>query len=140
VPESSQHLRFVATLVNYIEQRYKSLETMVVLSDLPSTVGGSRPPRIGGFAPDVYAADVPATITIIGEAKTKADLVTPHSRQQIEAFLDYLRYQKAGVFILAVPLFSSATARIVIETAKRSIDVKPDEVEIVVLDELRDDA
>jgi len=137
VPESSQHLRLVDALVSYIEVRYKPLKSMIILCDLPSTVGGDRPPRVGGFAPDVYATDAPTTVTVIGEAKTAEDLVTVHSRQQIEAFLDYLRYQKSGVFVLAVPPFSSATARIVVESAKRAIEVKSSEIEIVILDEFR---
>jgi type IV pilus biogenesis protein CpaD/CtpE len=136
VPESSQHIRLVEALVNYIEVRYKPLKSMIILSDLPKTVGGDRPPRVGGYAPDVYATDAPTTITVIGEAKTAEDLVTSHSRQQIEAFLDYLRYQKSGVFVLAVPFFSSATARIVVESAKRAAGVKSSEIETVILDEL----
>ena len=140
MPESSQHIRLVEALVRYIEQRYKYLKSMIILCDLPSTVGRDRPPRVGGFGPDVYAADVPTTVTVIGEAKIAEDLVTVHSRQQIEAFLDYLRYQKSGVFVLAVPLLSSATARIVIESAKRATDVKSSEVEIIIIDEFRHDA
>ena len=137
MPESTQHLRLVESIVNYIGARYSDLKGMVILSDLPSTVGGDRPPRVGGFAPDVYAIDVPATVTVIGEAKTAEDLLTGHSRQQIEAFLDHLKYQRTGVLILAVPCFHSASARIVVETAKRSADIKSNEVEIVILDEFR---
>lgn len=137
MPESSQHLNLVETIVNYIEVRFKPLKSMVVLCDLPSTVGRDRPPRVGGFAPDVYATDAPTTVTVIGEAKTAEDLATAHSRQQIEAFLDYLKYQKLGVFVLAVPPFCSATARIVIESAKRSMELKSSAVEIVILDAFR---
>lgn len=137
MPESSQHLRLVEALVSYIEVRYKPLKSMIILCDLPSTVGGDRPPRVGGFVPDVYATDSPTTLTVIGEAKTAEDLVTAHSREQIEAFLDFLRYRKSGVLVLAVPCFSSATARIVVESAKRAAEVKSSEIEIVILDEFR---
>lgn len=137
MPESSQHLHLVEALVSYIEVKYKPLKSMIILYDLPSTVGGDRPPRIGGYAPDVYATDAPTTVTVIGEAKTAEDLVTPHSRQQIQAFLDYLRYQKSGVLVLAVPLFSSATARIVVESAKRAAQVNSNEIEIIILDDFR---
>ncbi len=113
---------------------------MVILYDLPSTVGGDRPPRVGGFAPDVYARDLLGTTTVIGEAKCAEDIGTVHSRQQIQAFLDYLRYQKASLFVLAVPFFSCPTARIVVESAKRATDVKPGDVEIVILDDFRSGA
>jgi len=137
MPESSQHLRLVEALVSYIEVRYEPLKSLIIFCDLPSTVGGDRPPRCGGFAPDVYATDAPATVTVIGEAKTAEDLVTEHSRQQVQAFLEYLTYQKSGVFILAVPPFCSPTARIVVESAKRAVALKSSQIETVILDEFR---
>lgn len=82
--------------------------------------------------PDVYATDVPTTRTLIGEAKTRQDLETNHSRQQIEAFLGYLAFTPKGVFILSVPLAAAATARRqVAELARR---VPPSETQVIVLD------
>ena len=95
---------------------------------------GERPPPIGGFVPDVYAIDVPTTVTIVGEAKTRRDLETAHSQAQIAAFLDFLSVTANGVFILSVPLTAGATARRIVQ-ASHHRSRRGDTTQVIVLDE-----
>lgn len=116
-----------------------STNGFVVLSDYSNRVGDdNKPPRIGGYSPDVFGVDVPLTIMAIGEAKTADDLTRPHSREQLVAYLEHLRYQPRGVLVLAVPCFFAASARTVVETAKRSISLTSEEIEVVVLELFED--
>jgi hypothetical protein len=127
-------LELVNLILEYLEQRWGRLPGFLVLSDSSNRVGAEGPPRIGGFAPDVYAADVPITTMVIGEAKTSEDLTRAHSREQLCAYLEHLRFQLKGILIVAVPCFFAASARIVVETARRSQGVRPEEVEVVILE------
>lgn len=79
------------------------MQSVVTLTDLPGIIGCDKSPMIGGYRPDVYATDAPITVTIIGEAKTKADLETLHTRSQIQTFLNFLILHGGGLFILATP-------------------------------------
>ena len=84
---------------------------IAVREDGSNPVRGERPPRVQGFVPDLYATDVPTTSTMIGEAKTRADLESERSARQITAFLEYLAGTPAGIFVLGVPPSAVATAR-----------------------------
>jgi hypothetical protein len=114
--------------------RCSHLSGLVILSDYLNKIGSEKPPRIDGYSPDVYACDVPITTKIIGEAKTGEDITRPHSRDQIRAYLEHLRYQPKGFLVLAVPCFFAASARIVVENARRVTPVQAGEVEVIVLE------
>jgi hypothetical protein len=134
VPESATHLSLVQDIVDYIENRFSVLAGLIVLTDLPTSERADKPPRVGGYAPDVYAAEVPRTTVLIGEAKTADDLTTSHSRDQIAAFLKFLSYQQRGILVLAVPWQCVPAARIVLASARRSLNCDSSRVETVVLD------
>ena len=137
--ESSQHLKLVKLILQYFDSRWTSTNGFVVLSDYSNRVGDdNKPPRIGGYSPDVFGVDVPLTMMAIGEAKTADDLTRPHSREQLAAYLEHLRYQPRGVLVLAVPCFFAASAKTVVETAKRSIGLTSEEIELVVLELFED--
>jgi len=114
--ESVNHLRLVEHLVAHITATYEGL---VVFHDLPAALGAEKPPRIGGYVPDVFATDAPTTITIVGEAKTESDLETDHSREQLVAFLQYLGARQRGVLVLAVPWQVRATAKNLLASLQR---------------------
>lgn len=111
MPESETHAGLVQTVIAFAEREFGSLIEIAVREDAVRPLRGERPPRIEGYTPDVHASDVPTTRTLIGEAKTRADLEREHSRRQISAFLRYLANTTGGVFVLAVPLVAGATAR-----------------------------
>lgn len=134
MPESSEHIRLVKCITEHIRKRYKDISGLVVLSDLSTDNSGDKPPQIGGFVPDVFAVDAPRTTTLLGEAKTGADLLTEHSRRQFEAFLTYLFYATNGTLIVAVPWQAVASARIVIASAKRQLAIDCSKVQVILLD------
>jgi hypothetical protein len=135
MPESTQHLDLVRRLISYVNSNFSECRSLSIISDLPTTIGGERPPKIQGFAPDLFAIDVPATKTIIGEGKTRQDLETDHSRRQIGAFLYFLSRQPRGILIIAVPWqILGATQRMM-----RSLQSETEfhhSVEIIILDEI----
>lgn len=77
---------------------------LVVFTDRPGERRDRRSPRINGFIPDVYVAELRGHSKFIGEAKAYKDFFSPHTTSQLRAFLDFLSLQKAGVLMLAVPL------------------------------------
>jgi hypothetical protein len=109
--ESAAHARLVQALVVFVEQELGKLAELSVREDSLRASRCGRPPRIHGYVPDVFATNVPTTATLIGEAKTSADLETERSERQIRAFLDYLAQTPNGIFVLSVPLTAVATAR-----------------------------
>jgi hypothetical protein len=122
--ESTQHLRLVRSIVNYVEQEFAALDWLAIYDDTAEPFRGEKPPHIGGYVPDVFAADTPRSTTIIGEAKTLYDLNTQRSRDQIKGFLDYLAPLPNGVFILATPLLAAGRARSIVASAQRGASVK----------------
>lgn len=135
VSESNQHLRLVRLILSHIEREFAGIDALTLFDDTAEPVRREKPPRINGHVPDVYATDVPPTITIIGEAKTPRGLETARSREQIGCFLDYLAVRSNGVFILAVPLEATATARGIIGALCR--ERPPAQTHFVVLDGMR---
>lgn len=120
MPESAAHSRLVRAILDHLDQSFGSLTEIAVREDSSSALRGERPPMIGGFVPDVFATDVPTTMTVIGEAKTRQDLERSHSQAQISAFLRFLAATTNGVFILSVPLTAGATARRIAQIAGQS--------------------
>ena len=130
--ESPQHLRLVRAILTYVGREFPDATALAVFDDTAVSASGERPPRINGYVPDVYAADVPPSMTIIGEAKTRRDLETARSREQIASFLHYLAHRPNGVFVLAVPITAVATARMIVASSRRRED--PTTTRVVFLD------
>ena len=120
MPESSAHDRLVKAILDHLNRNFGSLNEIAVREDSPSALRGERPPMVGGFVPDVFATNVPTTMTVIGEAKTRQDLERAHSQAQILAFLEFLASTPNGVFILSVPFIAGATARRITSAAAAS--------------------
>ena len=135
MPESTEHLDLIKRLANYVNSKFSECGSLSVICDLPTIIGGERPPRIKGFTPDLFATDVPTTRTILGEAKTDKDLETDHSRRQLSAFIDYLSHQAGGLLIVAVPWRVVGAAQRMI----RGIFIQagaPTNVDVIILDEI----
>ena len=127
-------MALVQVIIGHVREEFGCLDALQILHDLPGALRTEKPYRIGGYVPDVYACDAPITVTIIGEAKTEADLETAHSQQQIETFLEFLGHQQSGVFVLAVPWSLTRRARSLLESKRNSLGAEA--VKIIVLDDL----
>ena len=133
--ESLTHATLVRAVIAFAEREFGAIADIAVRDDSLRPIRGERPPRIEGYTPDVYATDVPTTKTLLGEAKTKADLETDHSRRQIAAFLRYLAHTPGGMFVLAVPFTVGATGRRMV--AELNAPFTNSATQIVVLNESR---
>lgn len=131
MPESAQHARLVKAIVSHAERRLGNVTDIVVREDAVRPIRGERPPQIAGFTPDVFATDVPTTKTLIGEAKTAADLENKRSRAQIAAFLEYLAHTSGGLFVLAVPIGFKPRARWVLKELGRPLGADAPQTEVI---------
>lgn len=96
VSESNEH----QCLVEILAQRLTSFSPDInVFADLPT--GFEKPPKVSGFIPDVYGQCRVSGRKYIGEAKTRLDLETSRSQEQIMAFIDEVNKRPTGVFCLA---------------------------------------
>ncbi|MBY2941838.1 hypothetical protein HFN97_20575 [Rhizobium laguerreae] len=132
--ESASHAGLVTALVAFAAAEFGGLSNICVRHDAVRPLRGERPPRINGYVPDLYAVDVPTTAVLVGEAKTRADLETAHTRIQLDAFLCFLAQTPNGVFVLSVPLTAGATARSMLLSSSRPYSAA--QTRMVVLDGL----
>ena len=116
--ESSRHVRLVETLIEVVESNHRPPGGLALFAD-HHRFGADLPPFIGGFRPDLFASDVPATFHILGEAKTAKDLETERSQRQLLAFLDHLVLYPGSALYVAVPYLTVPRARFIIRSIKR---------------------
>jgi hypothetical protein len=107
--ESALHVGLVERLIATVETRHQTVQGIMIFAD-HHKFGVNQPPTFGGFKPDVFAQDLPATFQIIGEAKTASDLKEERSSRQITAFLDHLALYPNSSFYLGVPWFVKGSA------------------------------
>lgn len=120
MPESQDHAELVRSLKGWIATTYGfGRWGLCLLCDLPDAY--EKPPLVGGYRPDVWAVDIPHTLTAIGEAKTTEDVENPHTERQLKAYLDYLATQPRPVLVIAVPWSCRAGAVMIVETLVRRI-------------------
>lgn len=99
--ESSEHVSLVKFIEEIICKNY-DVDRLFSFSDTVDRIGKKSPPAIEGFVPDVVYQDISGNHIIIGEAKTKNDIKSSHTRLQLTAFLFQLYYQGTGVLIVSV--------------------------------------
>lgn len=134
--ESDQHQQLIQRIVDYVGLTFAAEYSLTAYDDLPKAIGAEKPPAIGKHRPDFYAADVPLTIMIIGEAKTFYDLETEHSRNQYASFINHLSRHGKCYFILAVPFQYVPAARRVISSLIRKVGDSCQHVQVIILDEI----
>jgi len=132
--ESEGHMRLVRELVLWVARDYFGGETGQLLVDTPGTNSFSKPPRLNGFVPDLYARDGKDKQLIIGEAKTARDLENNHTRDQLSAFLTGCMQCDDALLVLAVPWHVERLARNLLMKIQR--DVEAQTVSVVVLEQL----
>jgi hypothetical protein len=116
--ESQRHVRLVEVLIETINRRHANGRDLVIFADHPR-FGTDRPAQIGGFTPDVFASDIPATFRVVGEAKTASDLESERSQRQLVAFLDHLALYPRSTLYLAVPWLIAPRAHGLIRMLRR---------------------
>ena len=65
--ESHSHRRLVKILSSWIADNLLDGEKGWMLVDAPESLHGNKPPRVGGFVPDIYVPCPPAEKLIVGE-------------------------------------------------------------------------
>jgi hypothetical protein len=88
---------------------------------LPDRRSEDKPHRIDGFVPDVYASTFPRRLTVVGEAKCNDDLTSRRTAMQLRAFLEHLRYQENGQFVIAVEERQALVARRIVRLAAQEV-------------------
>lgn len=131
MPESERHAQLVSLLTDYIAVRHGRNPGLCVYSDRSDSRRDEKPRPLEGFVPDVLAITVPASFTIVGEAKTHTDLSTFRSRAQVRAFLRFLKYSVNPQFILAVPPSAYAYAVSVLQILKREVAASNVSTEVI---------
>ena len=112
--ESPNHVELVEKLLAWVSENYGRAEALCIFRDGSNVAATDKPPLIGSFFPDILAEDTPPTLTIIGEAKTAADLETPHSEKQFRAFIEYLSFRANPQLVIATPWHVRKTAMAII--------------------------
>ena len=120
--ESIHHADLVEGMVKWVRVQHSANTGLSLLVDSVTTLPGRRPPRIGGFTPDLFVRTVPSSFVIVGEAKTYADFLERRPATQITAFLIYLRSQAAPTFVMATPLAIAGAARTLVKRLQRETD------------------
>lgn len=113
---SNTHIELVKAITNWIQQNCTADECAAMLVDIPESSATNKPLKIGGYIPDVY---VKLDNPILGEAKTKKDIESIHSRQQYAAYIKHLRMYEKAVLLLAVPWDSVPQVRSLIRSIQK---------------------
>jgi len=131
VPESVRHADLVREIVNWIKTRHGTNRGLSLVYDSLEAPLGRRPWPVGGFVPDVIAQTFPSSFFLIGEAKSSADLCTPHTRHQLEAFIRHLAIRDQPQLVLGTTLLMVGFARSLLKQIRSKCDAQ--HVEIVFL-------
>lgn len=131
--ESTSHIALVSSIAKWLEKQ-EYFGSLITLADIPSSIGASKPPIVGGFAPDVWAKNIENGSVIIGEAKTLRDIENRHSSEQFSAFLKFCNDNKPSLLVVAVPWMMVNCAKSHIEYLKRK--TRTEGVQVVFLDML----
>lgn len=115
--ESRQHKKLVELIIEYVEDRVGQDNVCFIESDIPD----DRPlPSMTeeGVRPDVtYEYN---GLMIIGEAKTKDDVLRPHSLEQYTSYLKKCsRFHGKAEYVMAVPWMEYASANNIIKKIKK---------------------
>lgn|SRR3989338_2215389 len=116
---SSTHIELVRAITAWVGNNCSADECAAMLIDLPEISSANKPVAIEGYIPDVY---IKLGRRIIGEAKTRNDIETIHSREQYAGYLKHLRMYENSVLLIAVPWYSVPQARSLIRRIQRIHD------------------
>lgn len=115
--ESRQHKKLVELIIEYVEGRVGQDYLCFIESDIADD--RPLPPMTEeGVRPDVtYEYN---GLMIIGEAKTKDDVLRDHSLEQYASYLKKCsRFQGKAEYVMAVPWMEQASANNIIKKIKK---------------------
>ena len=122
-------------MLKYVRAFEQQSDRLLVLHDLPGPIGCDKPPKIGESRPDLYAANAPTTMVIIGEAKTASDLETTHSRKRLLSYLRYLALYPGSTLLVGVPwTMRTRAAHLLLEL---QMEAGSPETKLVVIDDVQ---
>ncbi len=98
MPESEIHKNLVKSIADDL---LKIDSDIKVYADLDPCYGFDKPHKINGHIPDVYALHKKSHKQYIGEAKTRGDLQSSRSVEQISQLISYIDRPLGNTFILA---------------------------------------
>ena len=128
--ESSKHIQLVELLVEKISS-IEDIDDVLLLADLPDRRKDS-PPTINGYKADVYY-DFNG-VFIIGEAKTKDDLLSKHTEKQLETYVNMCaNFNGKSSLYVAVPWTENATAKNLLKKIIKKLGVS---ITFFIIDEL----
>jgi hypothetical protein len=89
--------------MRWIAIKYSDGDERTIMADLGDCTSQRKPPRVGGFVPDVYARHLNELDLVIGEAKSLDDIENMHTIGQITAFLKACSLMERALFVMIVP-------------------------------------
>lgn len=129
--ESAKHVDLINLMKNRICSN-EEVDAALILVDDP-TDRKNVPPTINGYKPDLYYDF--NDLLVIGEAKTKDDLLNEHTKSQIETYIKLCaNYTGNSRLYLAVPWMESVLANNLIKKISKKLGVS---VTYFVVDELQ---
>ncbi len=129
--ESSRHVDLIKLMKDRICAN-EDVDAVLILVDEPDD-RKNCPPTLNGFKPDLYYDF--NNLLIIGEAKTKDDLLNEHTREQLETYVKLCaNYNGVSRLYLAVPWMESVKANNLIKKIAKKLGVS---VTCCVVDELQ---
>jgi hypothetical protein len=100
LPELSEHEKMVNQIFDYCVSYYGDGNTVSYVFDINGLGSQNRPPMIGNSRPDLYGERLTDGLELIGEAKTKSDLVNSHTEKQFGDYLSYVEHIDAILLVI----------------------------------------
>ncbi|WP_170526185.1 hypothetical protein [Ruegeria arenilitoris] len=98
-------------ILKWLEHKELGSDTQI-FCDGVGVLGLAKPKKIGGYVPDVFCSMPSTGHMIIGGAKTPNDLETRHTKNQLEAYADYLAlHSESGELVIATRFAWAPCAR-----------------------------
>lgn len=113
---SLAHEGLVEMIVKWLDQKGLGPDAQV-FCDTTDALGAEKPKKISGHVPDVFCYIPNSRHTIIGDGKTPRDLETRHTKDQLEAYADYLAdYCATGELVIATRFEWASCARSILNS------------------------
>ena len=113
---SLTHEKLVGMILTWLDKKGLGSDAQT-FCDSVGVLGEAKPQKIGGYVPDVFCYIPSTQHTIIGDGKTPKDLETRHSKDQLEAFADYLvTHSATGELVVATRFEWAPCARSILNS------------------------